>query len=155
MEKKLNIELPKGITGLSKPNIESPLILPKTLDNLLLKFKEKNYLKTIVIPPSASRNYYTLKIIHRHKLKKYIILINSIYSYYCRVEKDEWMNLHFKELNEKITSIFGSSFQYLPPKTLNSKFDTKDLINLSKEELNAIKYWKSKTIGQIIFNGYD
>jgi len=98
------------------------------------------------------KNYSRLSIIDKSNNNNFDVLINSVYPYFCGVMVDSF---NFIDLPIEIRNYADSKFTYLTPEELNSKFEKNDLSELNEAELKAIKYWKPKTFGEIIFNTYD
>ncbi|QHC85273.1 hypothetical protein AS589_11025 [Empedobacter brevis] len=75
------------------------------------------------------------------------------------VEKNRCFDLNFIEfpidLITQLKAQVNSSLILLNPKELNKRMDAPDLELLGETELKQIKYWKSKVLGEIIFNCFD
>ncbi|MES2555281.1 MAG: hypothetical protein V4604_03970 [Bacteroidota bacterium] len=99
------------------------------------------------------QNYYRLSILDKSENSTLDILINSMYPYYCGVVADSYNE--FIHLPAEIISFADSTFSYLSPLELNSRFHESDLTELNESELKEIKYWGAKTFGEIIFNDWD
>ncbi|PIE83997.1 MAG: hypothetical protein CSA07_04375 [Bacteroidia bacterium] len=129
------------------------------MDELAQKIGVEGSFALVVTPPSASTNYYTLTFTRRAKRSaastQYVVLVNAVFPYYCGVEKDEWMNLVFCDVIAELRPFLEKDFQYLSPGVLNAKLQADDLLELAKSEVDAVRYWESKTVGQVVFNGYD
>jgi hypothetical protein len=66
------------------------------------------------------------------------------------------MRVVFVPLPEEIQQHFEQAgFTYLAPEVLALTYGKADIAELSGRELQQIRYWKSYTLGEIIFNGYD
>jgi hypothetical protein len=104
----------------------------------------------------ASNNYFRISLTDKLAKQNIDILVNAHYPYYCGVTTNsECMNNNFINLPESIRQCLDSDFTYLDPINLNLKVTNEDLTELGSAELAEIKYWKSKTFGEIIFNSYD
>ncbi len=152
-----NMILPKGITGFAKPSKDEKSLLTKEILSQLIKnIKHNSFIEFIRFQEiEASTNYYKLTLSQYNKEIK--ILINGIFPLYCGVKNYNWQELEFIHLSDKIISLFPEPFNYLKPCILEKNIFQKEeyLANLDKYELKQIKYWKSKTFGEVIFNGYD
>nr|WP_294937880.1 hypothetical protein [uncultured Flavobacterium sp.] len=146
------MKLKIGITGIdSQTHVEENLI------NEFAKNINSTFVYTVFKLDNSKidSNYYRLKIINGITNQKFDILINSHYEYYCGInEESTWMKIEFIELPENLISSVVD-FEYLNPIQLSLEIQNQDLSQLTKFELKQIKYWNSKTFGEIIFNGYD
>jgi len=65
------------------------------------------------------------------------------------------MNLKFIDFPDKLRQILQENLTILDTKSLNKLVTNQDLQELDKIEVDQIKYWNTKKIGEVIFNGYD
>jgi hypothetical protein len=112
-----------------------------------------------VTPPSPSSNFWTVPFTNKENNSEFNMLINSSNWNLALVTKSStWMNHEYLEFPHKlylqIRSIRGPELP-MNPQILERTFDKEELNELGKSEIEQIKYWKSKTIGEIIFNGFD
>ncbi len=106
--------------------------------------------------PEQNRNYFKITLLNLTTNDNVCILINGQYPYYCGVICGRnWMNNTFIELPSTLRNCLDTKFDFFTPADLNAVVNTIDLKELSNAELKQIQYWKSKTFGEIIFNGYD
>ncbi|HAD80588.1 MAG TPA: hypothetical protein DCF99_16150, partial [Flavobacteriaceae bacterium] len=74
-------------------------------------------------------------------------------------EKNRCFDLKFidfpVELISQLKAEVNSSLILLNPKELNKKVEVSDLELLGETEIKQINYWKSKTLGEIVFNCFD
>jgi hypothetical protein len=111
------------------------------------------------IPPSSSANFWKVPFISKEDNSEFYMLINSTKWNLALVTKEStWMNHNYlvfpHELYLQIRSIRGPELP-MNPQILERAFDKKELHELGKNEIEQIKYWKSQTIGDVIFNGFD
>jgi hypothetical protein len=148
--------LKKGITGLDsvEPITESEIrgFLEKISYPFVPDFKN-------ALPPSPSSNFWRMPIVNKQDNSEFDMLINSTHWNLAIVTKEStWMNLEYLtfpwELYEQIRSVRGPELP-MNPQTLERSFGKEELNELSKSELDQLKYWKSRTIGDVIFNGFD
>ena len=67
-----------------------------------------------------------------------------------------WMDLQFIDLpNDFIELVEDEKIIILDKNKLETKVSSHEMEKLDKKEIYQIKYWGSKTYGEIIFNGYD
>jgi hypothetical protein len=146
----------KGITGFGHNGLHN-------LEFKILQLKravlgDGKYKLLEIVEQHGSSNYLEICLEYRYKYRneKIKILINGQYGYSCCVEyKSKWMNLIFIDLKEDLIKKIHPIFSYLSPEYLNKRIDANDLDLLSDDERKQIKYWNSRTNGEIIFNGYD
>ena len=94
------------------------------------------------------------------KDKNRALLCNAHYPFVTFVKNFRESNfgtIFVSEENEFIANLIRETyyFQYLPQSVLETELTPEILSNLDKVEKEEIKYWKSKTIGEVIFNYYD
>lgn len=160
--------LEKGITGFWHEKRDEPLSLigENEIRNLIYQVLERRLkdskgnqmserLNTFTITrPTYDSNYYRIEL--QLIREKFVVLINGYHPYFCGIESDSsWMNLQFVELPEMIRLIFAPQFKYLSQDDLLQPVKEHHLNELNKVEIEQIRYWKSQTIGEVIFNGYD
>jgi len=151
--------LRKGITGFydtkdfgnirSTKNDEIKTILKKILHP---------YIPSNVIEPQSDNNYFSVNIQNKTNGLNFKLLINEIYCMIAGVTSEsKWMKLEFIDLpNDFIEQInFDNGFMILNKKLLETEVPKEEIKILDKAEMDQINYWKSKTYGEIIFNGYD
>jgi hypothetical protein len=72
--------------------------------------------------------------------------------------ESSWMNLEFINFDNQLKSQilnFKPEIEILNVDILNLTASEIEIENLGKKEIEQIKYWNSKTYGEIIFNGFD
>jgi hypothetical protein len=154
------MKLKKGITGFYHRTEEETI---QKLDRKSLKEcaytcdYSTNYRLKKLLNPDQTSNYYRISYKHAKKDVKIDVVVNSHYPYFAGIKPESsWMNLNFISLPEEIRQKFEEEgFIYLAPQVLSAHFDKNDLDELSESELQQIAYWKSRTFGEVIFNGYD
>jgi hypothetical protein len=154
------MKLKKGITGFSNQweREAIPAIDEKLLKDCVHQINHFTSYKLVNLQnPGTSSNYYKISYKHQHVKEQITIVINGCYPYFTGVNAhNDWLSLHFVPLPKEVTEkLEEAGFIYLTPEFLNSIFDNKDLDELSESEIEQITYWKSKTFGEVIFNGYD
>ena len=153
------MKLLKGITGFRKVyEVENPTqIDEKKLKEFahqcgnVTKFRLEEILR-----PNTSSNYY--RLIYQHKItgQRIDLAINCQFPLYTGISSNsQWMQIRFVDLPAEIRTYFDPNFTFLEPEWLTTEFADEDLIELSEAEVDQIKYWESKTYGEVIFNGYD
>ena len=102
-------------------------------------------------------NYFSIDIINKKTGIDFKLLINGIYFIMAGVTtKSKWMELIFIDLPEDfIKQTKNDEIIFLNKSILNTCVPTNEIEVLKREEKEQIKYWGSKTYGEIIFNGYD
>ncbi|WP_312555049.1 hypothetical protein [Empedobacter brevis] len=149
------MKLQKGVTGFdATPSY--------TIDDLkeILNGIKSPYSKTeAVLKPNDSSNFYQIKIKQDKTKQEFFLLVNSTYLIFACVEKNRCFDLNFIEfpidLITQLKAQVNSSLILLNPKELNKRMDAPDLELLGETELKQIKYWKSKVLGEIVFNCFD
>jgi hypothetical protein len=144
--------LKQGITGFGNVDI---LTLGEVKD--FLKNIKYPYMCSDVVEPEISTNYYRVNIYNKINGMNFDLLVNAVYYIIAGVTTEStWHELHFIDLpNDFIEQIRYNKIMILNNETLGSKVPNNEIEILAKEEKRQIKYWKSKTYGEIIFNGYD
>lgn len=112
-----------------------------------------------LIPPSVDSNFWRVPFINKDDNSEFDMLINSTHWNLALVTKEStWMNHEYLEfpygLCLQIRSVEGTELP-MNPQILNRRFEKEDLHELDQSELDQMKYWKSRTIGDVIFNGFD
>lgn len=153
------MKLKKGITGFWHTVEDEPVpsVDVKHIKLAILSIENAGVYKvTAFKEPDYSNNYYRISLADKLKNDELDILVNAHHPYYCGVTfNSSWMALKFIDLPSDIRKCLDNDFNYLTPKELNLKPNREDLVELSKAELQEVEFWKSTTIGEIIFNGYD
>lgn len=151
--------LKKGITGFHNLlKNDQPTFLTKPsfinwINNFALHYPFR--IKEIIEPKHDS-NYYRVKLVNCIENDRFDVLFNNHHPFFCGVTEDsQWMALKFIELSNNIRSLFESQFEYLEIKELERKPTSSELNKLEQIERDQVEYWKSETIGEIVFNGYD
>lgn len=99
----------------------------------------------------TGKNFYSCHIIINEE--DFHVLINSIYPMIAFARKVDYFDIEFIH-NEKYKQFFQNSYRVLNISELNEKLiDKKHQLN--KDELEQINYYKSKTVGEVIFNHWD
>jgi hypothetical protein len=154
--KPLTIMLEKGITGFWSIKDKSLNHPPSSFINeIAQRLWQSNLITNLEIEsPGPDNNYHTVKIwTQKNGLS---ILINSVHPYYCGTSFDSsWMHLDFIEVPVEIQNAIGNDLKYLEPSFLNQNLKPEHIKDLAPAELDQVNYWKSKTVGEVIFNGYD
>ena len=150
------ILLKKGITGFNNQSTITNEMVSSFLKKIQFPFVPDS---SKISAPNQSANFWRIPIKNLTSKNEFDLLINSSFWYLCLVTKESsWMDMQYlnfpKELtqqieNQKETEILLEKFD------LESVFSDSELNQLDKTEIKQVKYWKSKTIGEIIFNGYD
>ncbi len=97
------------------------------------------------------KNFYSCHIIINEE--DFYVLLNSIYPMIAFARKVDYFDIEFIH-NEKYKQFFQNSYRVLNISELNEKLiDKKHQLN--KDELEQINYYKSKTVGEVIFNHWD
>lgn len=112
-----------------------------------------------LLPPTPSSNFWRISFVNNGVDSDFDMLINSTHWNLALVTKESaWMNheyLNFPEgLYLQIRTIRGPELP-MNKLILERTFNKEELSELSKSEIEQLKYWKSRTIGDIIFNSYD
>jgi hypothetical protein len=109
-----------------------------------------------ILTPDPVINYYKIFYRNRRTNEAVALVVNSHYPYYAAITIDSsWMQLTFVDLPDILKQLFDIEFEYLSVALLNSEFTKSDMSELFTDEIRQINYWKSKTYGEVIFNGYD
>jgi hypothetical protein len=153
------MNLKRGITGFShlNENFALPAVNFSFVKSLAYQiYASANFNVLKISDMEISTNYYSVEMLDKMRNFKFAVLFNAQYPYYCGVTiESSWMKLSFIDLDLKIRNHFDKEFEFLAPALLNQTVNSKDLNDLSKTEKDQIKYWNSRTYGEIIFNGYD
>ena len=145
--------LPRGITGFGHINTDPPLFLDEKAFRRMCHAlaRENGGSVTEVDTDTAARNFCSAKL---SRYDQSVFLLQNIhYPYVAFAQQDasgrfvltqqpEWIRLsespvqflRFDELNQDWRSLRGE---------------------LSPEELEQIRYWRAKTVGEIIFNTWN
>lgn len=146
----------KGITGFNSQDHHSKEEIISFLQEIafpyFVDFKS-------IIPPSLSSNFWSVSITNGRNKEVFDLLINSSYWYLALIEKGgAWLNHTYIDFPEDLlTQLKAVSRDVFPMSNdeLNRVFKEEELSVLDAKEIEQIKYWKSKTIGGVVFNGYD
>ncbi|MBC5636318.1 hypothetical protein H8S33_05685 [Ornithinibacillus sp. BX22] len=111
--------------------------------------------------PEAARHYYEVKV---NVLEENMsILLNNVYPFIAFASSVDHGYIKFID-NEPLLNGFSPYYRVLRSNELNEPLVIKEnkgrIIvgnknELNEAELNNIKYWKSKTVGDIVFNYWD
>lgn len=144
--------LKKGITGFGNA---SSLSIDEV--KTVLKNTRYPYTYSTIVEPHISSNYFRIEIEDKINKSKFHLLVNSKFYIIAGVTTDSsWGSLIFIDLpNDFIKQIENDDITIVSKNKLEAKVPKNELEILGKQELNEIKYWKSETYGEIIFNGYD
>jgi hypothetical protein len=144
--------LRKGITGFC-----NSLPLKNSEINNILTYIEYPYIYSNIIEPQINNNYYVVNIQNKINGLKFKLLINGIYYVIAGVAMEsKWMELEFINLPADFIGWFrNTEIMILNKEILETEAPEEEIKTLEKNEINQINYWKSKTYGEIIFNGYD
>jgi len=84
------------------------------------------------------------------------LIVNSTYLIFACVEKNRCFDLKFIDFPiELISQLKAEVNSSLILKELNKKVNISDLELLGESEIKQINYWKSKILGEIVFNCFD
>ncbi|MBW1619097.1 MULTISPECIES: hypothetical protein [Empedobacter] len=149
------MKLQKGITGFDT----TPNYTTEDLEKILKGIKYPFTKTEVVLKMNDSSNFYQIKINYQKTKQDFYLIVNSTYLIFACVEKNRCFDLKFIdfpiELISQLKSEVNSSLILLNPKELNKKVDVSDLELLGESEIKQINYWKSKTLGEIVFNCFD
>ncbi len=149
------MKLQKGITGLGS----EPTFVMEDLVNVLKNIKQPFVKIGDIHRPNESTSFYQVKLKNVKNDEEFYLLMNSTYMIFACVNKNRCFDLNFidfpTDLITQIKANFKSSVILLNPKDLIRKIEQHDLEFLSESEMKQINYWKSKTVGEVIFNCYD
>lgn len=150
--------LKKGITGFDKPK-EINEHTAAEIKNLITHIQYPFVVSGEMKPPNESSNYFRLSLINQMKNNKFDVLLNMYYWVMASVKTESgWMHLDFLEFDNQLKEQllnFKPEIEILNLATLNEKPPEIEKEKLGKTEMEQIEYWKSKTYGEILFNGYD
>ncbi len=153
------MKLQKGITGFRSYNCDDvlPSIAEHQIKSSVYSIEYEGKFKIVAFQfPNAGNNFYRVKLHEVHRNNNFDLLFNRIYPYYCAVtNKSIEFGLEFVSLTNEIQKLIGSDFNYIDPDILNKRVSSVDITELNSAEIKQIEYWKSKSFGEIIFNGYD
>lgn len=148
--------LEKGITGFNSESFISKSLVTAFLNNIRHPFIPS--FKAIEEPHESS-NYWRIPFVNKLDGSEFDLIINSSYWKIALISKQStWMNLEFITSPPTLiqqTNDLHWKIDFLSPEFLNRTVQPEDLVELNKHELEQIRYWRSQTIGEIIFNGYD
>ena len=153
---KLYENLPIGITGFWSIGNEC---IPETrlslLKTQLFTLGNNTYFSDVNLSnPTLNNNYYVISLLYQNNEHK--IAINSSYHVYCGIKKSvNNQILEFYTLPKTITKLMLTEFTELKTDFLNSLLKPEHLLNLDEAEIKQIHYWRTKKIGNVIFNNYD
>lgn len=149
------MKLQKGITGFDT----TPNYTTEDLEKILKGIKYPFTKTEVVLKVNDSSNFYQIKINHQKTKQDFYLIVNSAYLIFACVEKNRCFDLKFidfpVELISQLKAEVNSSLILLNPKELNKKVEVSDLELLGESEIKQINYWKSKTLGEIVFNCFD
>lgn len=152
----MNTLLPKGITGFWRTG-KTPVssIDKEIIERLVTKFNRINVFRTATMTePRVDTNYYVISLFS--KTEKYHIGINGLLPYYCGIKGGiDYGTIDFYDLPEFITIILDIHLEELKASFLKQKLKHEYLNLLETSEIEQIKYWETKDIGNVIFNHYD
>ena len=153
------MKLPKGITGFGYLSPQHSAGFITKVEQKLAAISRCRILE--VHPPQPSNNYYSIDFEYFSKQQKepllFSLLVNAVYKRYALIDtrKSEWMQLHFVNPPMEISQKLGFLLEAFTLEQLKLPIEQLNLSELAPQELNQINYWKSKTLGSIVFNGYD
>ncbi|QFT89660.1 hypothetical protein FIU87_13445 [Bacillus sp. THAF10] len=116
--------------------------------------------------PVVAQNYYYAKVSFPNEENLYILL-NSIYPFIAYATSHRAYSMTFKDHKELTTTIrhlYSDMYRVLQQVELNETLRLKeaksDMVVLNENTLNKwdmdnIKYWKPKTVGEVVFNYWD
>ena len=155
------MKLPKGVTGFYNSKRET--IPPQVEFSLFKKVvyelaKELGDEIEFLYKDATDRNYYYAKLKGNFECN---ILCNAQFPIFALSEPFEeppFGNNGHRFIEHPKASEFLKqikNIEYPGTEFLNQKVTPEILSTLSKAEIEQIKYWKSTTIGEVIFNYYD
>lgn len=154
------MKLPKGISGFTRLKAQYPEELLAEVGKALTEISHCKLLN--IYPIGLSNNYHEFEIKYFNPLKQfeaahYSILINGIYNYWAMIDKEKssWMQLVFIEPPSIFKDRLNKDWQEIELSILKTLIEPAHLTELDKSEKKQIKYWATKTLGEVIFNGYD
>lgn len=149
------MKLLKGITGFDTESTFDLTQLNAVLSNITQPYLKQGELKK----PNESSNFYQQKIKDERTKKEFFLIANSTYFIFACVENSRCFDLRFIDfpidLITQLKATVNSDLVVLNRKEALESVETSDLKDLAESELKQINYWKSKTVGEIIFNCYD
>lgn len=148
--------LKKGITGFNTEATITEKQVKTFLNRITYPF-DVDY--NNIQAPNTSSNYWRVPYFDSSENEHFDLLINSTLWYLAIVsKKSSWMNLDFlnfsPDMYHQIRSIGGPEM-LMQKQILDRDIEPQDLEELDKSEIEQITYWKSRTIGEVMFNGYD
>ncbi len=149
------MKLQQGITGFDA----KPIFEQLELKEILKKIKHPFIKQGELIKPNESSNFYQQKIKDERSNKEFYLIVNSTYLIFSCVENSRCFDLRFIdfpiELISQLKQEVNSSIIVLSRKELLQNVTEDDLTDLSVSELNQINYWKTKSLGEIVYNCFD
>jgi hypothetical protein len=144
--------LRNGITGFSSDTFVKINGVKKLLDKI-----KYPYIYFDVLEPDVNNNYFTITVENKINGNKFKLLVNDTYYYITGATIESiWMELEFINLPEDlIDQIKDVGITILDKEILEKEVPKDEIKILNENEIKQIKYWGSKTYGEIIFNGYD
>jgi hypothetical protein len=148
-----------GVSGFNGPNPKTDGEYFKKICYSVIQSIDGNVIS--FCEPGVTRHYYIVKV-EVSDLKLYILL-NLIYPFVTFASSVDPSNIRFIQ-HEKLTAEFSPFYRVLSPTELNeplvirnSKGRTivENKNELNEAELGLIKYFNSKTVGDIVFNYWD
>ena len=144
--------LRKGITGFGNTSF-------LTIDEVktVLRNIKYPYIHSNIVEPQISSNYFRTEIENKINNLKFSLLINSKFFVIAgTTTESKWLDLNFIDLPSDFTEqIKNDNITIVNKNKLETKIPQSEFEILDKQEISQIKYWKSETYGEIIFNGYD
>jgi hypothetical protein len=141
-----------GITGFG----QIPSLTITEIKNVINKIKYP-YICQNITEPQINNNYFSADVRNTFNGRSFKLLINDCYYFIAGITmENRWMELNFIDLpDDFICQIKNDAIVILNKNILDKNVPNNELKILGKEEIKQINYWKSKTYGEIIFNGYD
>lgn len=152
--------LPRGITGFttvwgkSLPEVKR-LEVETLLEGLCKAVPE--YVEFHIGEPTQSDNYFTVGLIDAKKrFSSFIINAHHRYAAVIDGKKSEWLKLTFVDFPVQLSTYLNANgFVCVSPEMASVRLTSKILSKLDPVEKEQTRYWETKTVGDVVFNGYD
>ena len=87
--------------------------------------------------------------------KKLLIVCNGTFSFIAFAEAKDSATLEFLDDADFAKSFKLQGYRVLESALLSRNLDKHNCTELDETELDQLKYWRSKVVGEVIFNWYD
>jgi len=156
---KLEMILLNGVSGFNGPDQVTDGDYFKKICYSLIHRLNGNVL--FFSEPKVARHYYEVKV---NVLEENLsILLNNVYPFIAFASSVDYGYIKFVD-NELLLNGYSPYYRVLRSNELNEplvikenkgRITVENKNELNDAELNNIKYWKSKTVGDIVFNYWD